>query len=105
MQAGAQLFEIGKDDDGSPIHLFVISDGSGFTPDSIRNAGKNILWITNGIHPGERDGRDASLLLAQALLESDQLMGLTVHAALCIVPVYNVSGAKRRGSFSIAFDN
>ncbi|MBK6832444.1 MAG: hypothetical protein IPG92_17685 [Flavobacteriales bacterium] len=102
MHAGAQLFEIGKDDDGSPIHLFVISDGSGFTPDSIRNAGKNILWITNGIHPGEPDGIDASLLLAQALLESDQLMGLTVHAALCIVPVYNVSGAKRRGSFSRA---
>ncbi|MBL0044861.1 MAG: hypothetical protein IPP33_10870 [Flavobacteriales bacterium] len=102
MHSGARLVEFGNDDDGSPLHLFVIADGSGFTPDSIRAAGKNILWITNDIHPGEPDGVDASLLLAQALLESDQLMGLTVHTAVCIVPMYNVSGAKRRGPFSRA---
>lgn len=102
MHSGARLLEFGRDDDGSPLHLFVISDGSGFTPDSIRAAGKNILWITNGIHPGEPDGVDASLMLAQALLESDQLMGLAVHTAVCIVPMYNVSGAKRRGPFSRA---
>lgn len=94
--AGAQLMTIGHDDDGSPIHLFIVSDGSGFTPDSIRASGKNILWITNGIHPGEPDGIDASLLLAQALLESDQYMGLLVNTAVCIVPVYNVWGAKQR---------
>ncbi len=96
MHTGARLMEFGNDDDGSPIHVFVLSDGSGFTPDSIRAAGKNILWITNGIHPGEPDGVDASLMLAQALLESDQLMGLLVHTAVCIVPVYNVWGAEQR---------
>jgi len=105
MHSGAKLFEIGNDDDGSPLHLFVISDGSGFTPDSLRAAGKNILWITNAIHPGEPDGVDASMLLAQALLESDQLMGLTVNAAVCIVPVYNISGAKQRSSTSRANQN
>lgn len=102
MHRGAQLLTIGEDDGGQPIHLFVISDGIGFTPDSIRAAGKNILWVTNGIHPGEPDGIDASLMLAQALLESDQLMGLTVHTAVCIVPVYNVSGAVERGAHSRA---
>ena len=96
LHPGARLMEIGNDDDGSPIHVFVISDGSGFTPDSIRASGKNILWITNAIHPGEPDGVDASLLLAQALLESDQLMGLLVNNAVCIVPMYNVWGAKQR---------
>lgn len=103
--AGAQLSTIGRDDAGHAIHLFVISDGSGFTPDSIRAAGKNILWITNGIHPGEPDGIDASLLLAQALLESDQLMGLLANTAVCIVPVYNVSGALNRGGYSRANQN
>lgn len=104
-RAGAELIEIGKDDDGSPIHLFVLCDGSGFSPDSIRAAGKNILWITNGIHPGEPDGIDASLLLAQALLDSDQLMGLLTNTAVCIVPIYNVSGAKQRSSTSRANQN
>jgi hypothetical protein len=100
MHRGAKLEQIGQDDDGHPIHLFIISDGSGFTPDSIRAAGKNMLWITNAIHPGEPDGIDASLMLAQALLESDQLMGLVVNTAVCIVPVYNVSGALNRGRYS-----
>ncbi|HNR55206.1 MAG TPA: M14 family zinc carboxypeptidase [Flavobacteriales bacterium] len=99
-RSGTSFFEIGKDDDGSPIHLFVLSDGSGSTPDSIRASGKNILWITNGIHPGEPDGIDASLLLTQALLDSDQYMGLLANTAVCIVPVYNVSGARQRNSTS-----
>jgi len=103
--SGAKLMEIGLDDDGSPLHLFVISDGSGFTPDSVRASGKNILWITNGIHPGEPDGIDASLLLAQALLESDQYMGLLAKTAVCILPVYNVSGSKNRSSTSRANQN
>lgn len=98
----ARLLQIGEDDNGAPIHLFVISDGGGFSPDSIRASGRNILWVTNAIHPGEPDGVDASLLLAQALLDSDQRMGLTVHSAICIVPIYNVSGAMERGSHSRA---
>lgn len=102
---GTSLMEIGMDDDGSPIHLFVLSDGTPPIPDSIRAAGKNILWITNGIHPGEPDGIDASLLLTQALLDSDQLMGLLVNTAVCIVPVYNVSGAKHRNTTSRANQN
>lgn len=102
---GTSFFEIGEDDDGSPIHLFVLSDGTFPAPDSIRAAGKNILWITNGIHPGEPDGIDASLLLAQALLDSDQLMGLLVNTAVCIVPIYNVSGARNRSSTSRANQN
>ena len=105
LYAGAKLIVIGHDDGGRPIHLFILSDGSGFTPDSIRAAGKNILWVTNGIHPGEPDGIDASLMLARSLLDSDQLMGLLVHTAVCIVPVYNVSGALERGTHSRANQN
>ncbi|MBK7112903.1 MAG: hypothetical protein IPH60_10715 [Flavobacteriales bacterium] len=104
-RSGVQLLEIGTDDDGSPIHLIVLSDGSGFTPDSIRAAGKNILWITNAIHAGEPDGVDASLLLTQALLDSDQYMGLLAHTVVCIVPMYNVSGARQRSSTSLANQN
>ncbi|MBK7481529.1 MAG: hypothetical protein IPI72_02125 [Flavobacteriales bacterium] len=104
-RSGVHLMEIGTDDDGSPIHLFVLSDGSGFTPDSIRAAGKNILWITNAIHAGEPDGVDASLLLTQALLDSDQYMGLLARTAVCIVPMYNVSGARQRSSNSRANQN
>lgn len=94
---GAQLLRMGTDDDGSPIHLFVITDGAPLDPTRIRAEGRNILWITNAIHAGEPDGVDASLMLAQALLEDDHLMGLTARTVVCIVPMYNVSGARQRG--------
>ena len=71
MHSGARLVEFGNDDDGSPLHLFVIADGSGFTPDSIRAAGKNILWITNDIHPGERDKVHRALLFLEQLREQE----------------------------------
>ncbi len=92
----ARLQEIGRDDGGQPIHLFVISDGGPFSPDSVRARGRNVLFILNGIHPGEPDGIDASLLLAQELLENDRLMGLTATTTVCIVPIYNVGGALQR---------
>ncbi len=102
---GATLTVLGADDNGSPIHLFILHNGTAPHPDSLRAAGKRILWITNGIHAGEPDGVDASLLLARALLHSDQYMGLLVNTAVCIVPVYNVSGAQQRNSHSRANQN
>ncbi len=103
--SSATLTVLGADDNGSPIHLFILHDGTAPHPDSLRAAGKRILWITNGIHAGEPDGVDASLLLARALLHSDQYMGLLANTAVCIVPVYNVSGAQQRNSHSRANQN
>jgi hypothetical protein len=103
--SAATLSVLGADDNGSPIHLFILHDGTASHPDSLRAAGKRILWITNGIHAGEPDGVDASLLLARALLHSDQYMGLLANTAVCIVPVYNVSGAQQRNSHSRANQN
>lgn len=101
----AELQVIGEDDNGSPIHLFVISDGSGFNPVDIRQVGKSVLLINNAIHPGEPCGVNASMRLAKKLLEDDRLIGLTTKTAVCIVPMYNVSGAQRRGCCSRANQN
>lgn len=101
----ATLTVIGADDNGLPIHLFVLHDGTFPHPDSIRAAGKRILWVNNAIHAGEPDGIDASSLLARALLHSDQYMGLLANTAVCIVPVYNVSGFVQRNSTTRANQN
>jgi hypothetical protein len=94
----ATLSTIGADDNGQPIHLFVLHDGTPMHPDSARAAGKRVVWINNAIHAGEPDGVQASLLLARALLHSDQYMGLLARTVVCIVPVYNVSGYMQRSS-------
>jgi len=86
----ASLVEVGTTDIGKPLHLFVLSANKIFKPQS----GKVTLLVNNGIHPGEPEGIDASMMWARELLEKKALPD---NVVLCIVPVYNVGGCLNRG--------
>jgi hypothetical protein len=102
----ARLLEIGQTDAGRPLHLFVIDRGRYFSPEQIRESGKNILFINNGIHPGEPCGVDASLKLACDLLSGeDSCARYLDNTVVVIVPILNVGGALMRGSFHRANQN
>jgi hypothetical protein len=64
---------------------------------SIKKAGKRIILINNGIHPGEPDGIDASMLLARDIVT--RKIDLPAHVVLAIIPVYNIGGALNRSAF------
>lgn len=102
----ATLLQYGTTDMGDPLHLLVISKDGDFSPTSIRSKNKRILLINNAIHPGEPCGVDASLLLADELLngkenQSDWLENVVV----CIIPMYNLGGVTNRGCCSRANQN
>lgn len=102
----ARLLQVGLTDAGRPLHLFVIDRGRHFSPEQIRESGKNILFINNGIHPGEPCGIDASLKLASDLLSGkDSCAQFLDKTVVAIVPVFNVGGALNRGSFHRANQN
>jgi Zinc carboxypeptidase len=102
----ARLLEVGQTDAGRPLHLFVIDRGHHFSPGQIRKSGKNILFINNGIHPGEPCGVDASLKLACDLLSGeDSYASYLDKTVVVIVPLLNVGGALNRGSFHRANQN
>ncbi len=89
----ARLLEAGETDAGKPLHLFVISKDEIFDPHSIRKAGKRILLINNGVHPGEPCGIDASLQFANDILLNKEDIGRYLdNTVICIVPVYSVGG-------------
>ena len=101
----AQLLEIGQTDIGEPLHLFVINSDQSFELDHLADA-KVVLFINNGIHPGEPCGVDASLKLARNLLTDSELFRpLLDKVTVCIVPMYNVGGALNRGCCSRANQN
>jgi hypothetical protein len=84
----------GTTDAGFPLHLIVVSaDGKTDWP-SIKKSGKRIILINNGIHPGEPDGIDASMLLARDILT--RKIDLPSNVVLAIIPVYNIGGALNR---------
>jgi hypothetical protein len=102
----ARLLQVGWTDAGRPLHLFVIDRGRHFSPELIRESGKNILFINNGIHPGEPCGVDASLKLASDLLSGkDTCAHYLDHTAIAIVPIFNVGGALNRSPYHRANQN
>lgn len=94
----AKLMEAGSTDSGRPLHLFILSSTGRFEP----AAGKLVLLINNGIHPGEPEGIDATMMLSRDLLEQDRLPD---NVIICIIPVYNIGGALNRNSHSRANQN
>lgn len=101
----AKLIECGKTDIGKPLHLFIINKDRVFYPE-LFDRKKTILLINNGIHPGEPDGIDASIVFAQELLsKSSELSSLLDSVIICIIPIYNVDGALNRSGHSRANQN
>jgi len=99
----ASLIEAGTTDVGKPLHLFIISKNQVFKPEEVKKEGKRVVFILNGIHPGESCGVDASLLFADDLLRNKNKMGNYLdNTVVCIVPVYNVGGHLKRSAWNRA---
>ncbi len=99
----AVLIETGTTDVGKPLHLFIISKDQVFVPEKVKKEGKRVLFILNGIHPGESCGVDASLLFADDLLRNVNNMGDYLdNTVVCIVPIYNVGGYLKRSAWNRA---
>ncbi|SHG80590.1 M14 family metallopeptidase [Pedobacter caeni] len=98
----AKLITYGPTDIGKPLHLLVLSRDKIFDPIEIKKQNKRVLLINNGIHPGEPEGIDASMMLARDLLKENKL---PENVVICIIPVYNIDGILNRSSTSRANQN
>lgn len=98
----AKLLTYGNTDFGKPLHLLVLSKNKVFDPTALRKSDKRIFLINNGIHPGEPEGIDASMMFARNLLKSNKLPD---NVVICIIPVYNIDGSHNRTGTSRANQN
>src|SRR6185312_14536869 len=89
-----RLFNYGMTDIGKPLTLVVLSKDKVFDPALIKKQNKRVLLINNGIHPGEPEGIDASMMLVRDLLKKNQL---PKDVVLCFIAVYNIDGCLNRG--------
>jgi hypothetical protein len=91
-----RMQEMGPTDAGFPLHLVLISWDKDFDIASIRKKNKTIILVNNGIHPGEPDGIDASMLLAREMIRPAS--HLPQNVVLAIIPVYNIGGCLNRSA-------
>lgn len=97
----AVLLEKGLTDCGKPLHLFVMNSEPEFNPVKIRQQGKSVLLINNGIHPGEPEGIDASLEFADNILRNhDGMAKILENTVIIIIPVYSIGGHLNRSAFN-----
>lgn len=92
-------------DAGRPLHLVVISKTKLFNPIPLRQGDYRFVMINNGIHPGEPDGIESSMLLARDMVMDARFAPLLDHIVLLIIPTYNVDGTLARNSTTRANQN
>jgi hypothetical protein len=85
---------IGMSDSGFPLHLITVNKEGAFSYESIYRKNKTVILINNGIHPGEPDGIDATMLLVRDI--ASHKIVLPSNVVLAIVPVYNIGGCLDR---------
>src|SRR5690554_4529580 len=88
------VYEFGQTDSGFPLHVAVFDPKNGNQVKSseiFSKNGKNLLLLNNGIHPGEPDGIDATMVLFRDLAENK--IPLPKNTIIATIPIYNIGGA------------
>jgi len=93
-----KIKEMGTTDNELPLHLVIYNIDQQFNIEKIKNSQKATLLINNGIHPGEPDGIDASMLFLRNVLKDPHLKNKYRNTVIYIIPVYNIGGALNRNS-------
>jgi len=91
-----RMMEMGPSDANLPIHLILVSTDKDFDILTIKAKKKTIVFVNNGIHPGEPDGIDASMVLVRDIVENKYK--LPSNVVLALIPVYNIGGCLNRSA-------
>ncbi len=101
-----QVNAFGMTDSGEPLHEIIFEINGKFSPLSeAEKSTKFVVFINNGIHPGESDGIDATLMLLRDLCTKEEVRNQYKNIVLVAIPFYNVSGALTRNSTTRANQN
>ncbi|MCX2719290.1 M14 family metallopeptidase [Lentiprolixibacter aurantiacus] len=88
---------VGETDIGLPLHVVTFNPEGEFNFEKVRE-NKSIILINNGIHPGESDGIDATMMFFRDLAIGKQKA--PEKTVIATIPVYNIGGAMNRNSTS-----
>jgi len=97
-----QMQAIGSDDNGMPLHIVIYNPDKDFNLAEVRKT-KAIVLLNNGIHPGEPDGIDATMMLYRDLATGR--ITVPKNTIIVNIPIYNISGALNRNSHTRANQN
>lgn len=93
-----KTYEVGMTDAGKPLTLVTFNPNRSFDSEFSDDIDVRRILINNGIHPGESDGIDATMMLmrdlAQGKIEAPE------DTWVSAIAIYNIGGALNRNSTS-----
>jgi zinc carboxypeptidase len=95
-----KLETFGRTPEGHDEIAVIVSKDGIFDPAAAHNGRHPILYIQNGIHAGEIDGKDASLALLRDMVITKTQADLLERAIVIIIPIYNIDGHERISPFN-----
>ncbi|MFO7447284.1 MAG: M14 family metallopeptidase [Ignavibacteriaceae bacterium] len=91
----AKMFSFGISPQGRDLNCIVVSKDKTFNPEEAKKTGKPVIFIVNGIHSGEIEGKDACMLLLREILITKEKENLIDNTILVIVPIFSVDAHER----------
>lgn len=86
--------DFGTTPEGRSLPLLVLSAHGHFTPAAAHASGLPVVLVINGIHAGEVEGKEASLMLVRDILAGHH-GDLLERMTLVVVPLFNADGNDR----------
>ena len=96
----AKMISIGKSPQGRDINCLIISKSKQFAPVNLEDRDRPLMLIINGIHSGEINGKDASLLFLREILVTKEKANLIDNVDLLVIPIFSVDDHERRSEFN-----
>ena len=93
-----KLYEMDTTDSGHPLHVVIYHPTASASIKKGQPTNIPVILINNGIHPGESDGIDASMMLLRDWAINPERA--PEQFAVAVIPVYNIGGALNRNSHS-----
>ena len=96
----AQLKTIGISPQGRELKCLVVSKDKIFDPIKAKESGKAVILINNGIHSGEIEGKDASMIMLREILITKEKNDLLENVILLFIPVFSPDGHERSSPYN-----
>lgn len=96
----AEFITFGISPQGRELKCLIVSKAKIFTSETAKAAHKPVILIINGIHAGEIEGKDATMMLLREILVTREKAEMIDDVILLVIPVFSVDGHERFGKYN-----
>lgn len=102
-----KVIPFGTTPEGRTMYAVIVSKDRAFTPEAAHRTNKAVILIQSGIHSGEIEGKDTSLMLIRdmAVTRKPKQAAWLDSAIFVVIPVFEIDGHEDRSPFNRANQN